>query len=375
MKKNEKALKQGMDLKRLVLCLQGKIWLLIILTIVGAVIGGVSYQIARAMRMPITYEAESKLYISFDVDESGEVYQYYNGYTWNELLDTDPIVTCVEKYLPKEYSREELIEATQAEIISDIRLLTITVQGSTEKFVREIQAAVEKGLVTYAEGSEELRQIEVIRTKEPERVYWDDRTVTACVIGAIVMAVVTALILAILYVLDESVYVPSDVEKKYGYKALGLMPRSQKGLQPYARELTANIQYVLGKQKKFALLDLDNHSDVRSMELEKLLNAGENEYIGGDGEMGGLTWTLPKAEGEQMPEDAYEVIPMNESIMSGEECQKIRELGGVILLLPFGSDVSRKTQRIISLLNNQDCRILGMIVSQAEEDFLNKYYA
>lgn len=375
MKKNEKALKQGMDLKRLVLCLQGKIWLLIILTIVGAVIGGVSYQIARAMRMPITYEAVSKLYISFDVDESGEVYQYYNGYTWNELLDTDPIVTCVEKYLPKEYSREELIEATQAEIISDIRLLTITVQGSTEKFVREIQAAVEKGLVTYAEGSEELRQIEVIRTKEPERVYWDDRTVTACVIGAIVMAVVTALILAILYVLDESVYVPSDVEKKYGYKALGLMPRSQKGLQPYARELTANIQYVLGKQKKFALLDLDDHSDVRSMELEKLLNAGENEYIGGDGEMGGLTWTLPKAEGEQMPEDAYEVIPMNESIMSGEECQKIRELGGVILLLPFGSDVSRKTQRIISLLNNQDCRILGMIVSQAEEDFLNKYYA
>ncbi len=375
LKRNEKALKQGMDLKRLVLCLQGKIWLLIILTIAGAVIGGVSYQIARAMRMPITYEAISKLYISFGVDESGEIYQYYNGYTWNELLDADPIMSCVEKYLPKEYSKEMLMEATTAEIISDIRLLTVTIQGSTEKAAREMQTAVEKGLEEYAESSEEIKRIEVIRTKEPERVYWDDKTVTACIIGAIVLAVVTALVLAILYVLDESVYVPLDVAKKYDYKALGIMPRSQKGLQPYARELTANIQYVLDGQRKFVLLDIDDHSDVRSMELEKLLNAGENEYIGGDGEMGGLTWTLPKAEGEEKGENAYEVVPMNESIVSGEECAKIRELGGVILLMPFGNDVSRKTQRILGLLQNQDCRILGIIISQADEDFLNKYYA
>ena len=153
MKRNEKALKQGMDLKRLVLCLQGKIWLLIILTIVGAVIGGVSYQIARAMRMPISYEAVSKLYISFGVDESGEIYQYYNGYTWNELIDTDPIMDCVEANLPKDYKREDVIAATKAEIISDIRLLTVTIEGSTEKAAREMQAAVEKGLVDYAQGS------------------------------------------------------------------------------------------------------------------------------------------------------------------------------------------------------------------------------
>ncbi len=373
--KNEKTLKQGMDLKRLVLCLQGKLWLLIILAIVGAVIGGVSYQIAKAMRMPIVYEGVSKLYISFGVDESGEVYQYYNGYTWNELLDADPIVEHVEVYLPKGYTRETLIAATKGEIISDIRLLTVTVSGSTEKFVREIQQAVEKGLADYAADSEELRRIEVIRSIEPTRVYWDDRTVTACIIGAVVLAVITALVLAILYILDESVYVPTDIEKKYGCKALGVIPRSQKGLQPYARELTANIRYILGENRKFALLDMGGHSDLRSAELEKLLNAGENEYIGGDGEMGGLTWTLPKAEGEGSSEDAYETVPLNEGEMTAEDCEKIRQLCGVILLVPFGIDKSRKTQRILSLLQNQECEVLGMIVSQADEDFLNKYYA
>lgn len=373
MKKNEEAMKQAMDLKRLVLCLQNKMWLFLMLTVVGGALGGGIYQMAKAMRMPITYEAVSKLYISFGIDESGEVYQYYNGYTWNDLLDTDPIVTCIEKYMPQEYSREDLIGATQAEILSDIRLLTITVQGSTEKFVRELQAAVESGLVDYGRESEELKRIEVIRTEEPVRAYWDDKTMTACIVGAVLFAVVTAFVIVIMYVLDESVYVSMDIEKKYAVKGLGVMPRNQKGLQPYARELQANISYALEGKRKFALLDMENHGDLRSQELEKLINADENEFVGGDGEMGGLTWTVPRPEGEEKREGDIEILPMNESAISIEECRIIREVG-VVILLPFGVDLGRKTARILNFLKNQDCPVLGMVISQADEDFLNSYY-
>lgn len=373
MKKNQDYNKQGMDLKRLMLRMQGKIWLLLMLIVLGAGIGGVSYQVARAMRMPITYEAVSKLYISFGVDESGEIYQYYNGYTWNELLDTDPIISKIEENLPAGYTREQVIEATEGTILSDIRLLTVTVQGSDEKSVREIQAAVELGLENYAQESEELKRIDTIRTQEPERVYWDDKTVTACVTGAVILTVVGVIVLALIYVMDDAVYVQADIEKRYPYKALGMMMESQKGLQPYARELTANITYLLGDNRKFALIDTDNHIDLRAGELERLLNAGENEFIGGDGEMGGLTWTMPKEEGAQK-EDAYEALPLNESTVTGEDCAQIRQLGGAILLLPYGVDVTKKTERIISLLNNQDCKILGIIVTQADEDFLSRYY-
>lgn len=373
MKKNQDYNKQGMDLKRLMLRMQGKIWLLLLLIVLGAGIGGVSYQVARAMRMPITYEAVSKLYISFGVDESGEIYQYYNGYTWNELLDTDPIISKIEENLPAGYTREQVIEATEGTILSDIRLLTVTVQGSDEKSVREIQAAVELGLENYAQESEELKRIDTIRTQEPERVYWDDKTVTACVTGAVILTLIGLIVLALIYVMDDAVYVQADIEKRYPYKALGMMMESQKGLQPYARELTANITYLLGDNRKFALIDTDNHIDLRAGELERLLNAGENEFIGGDGEMGGLTWTMPKEEGAQK-EDAYEALPLNESAVTGEDCAQIRQLGGAILLLPYGVDVTKKTERIISLLNNQDCKILGIIVTQADEDFLSRYY-
>ena len=374
MKKNQDYDKQSMDLKRLFLRMQGKIWLLIMLIVLGAVIGGVGYQIARATRMPITSEAVSKLYISFAADENGDVYQYYNGYTWNELLDTDPIMEKIEDNLSDDYTAQEVIEATKAEILSDIRLLTVTVQGADEKTVREIQSAVESGLMDYSKESEELKRIEVIRSMEPERVYWDDKTVTAGVLSAVAFAIVGIFVLTIFYVMDDAVYVQADVEKRYKTRALGMMMKSQKGLQPYARELIANITYVLGEQREFVLIDMDGHADVRTMELERWLNAGENEFIGGDGEMGGLTWTLPKPEGETEREDAWKAVPFNESVITAEDCAKIRSLKGAILLLPYGTDVSKKTERVLNLLKNQDCDVIGMIITQADEDFLNSYY-
>ncbi|MDE7048815.1 MAG: hypothetical protein K2P25_12680, partial [Lachnospiraceae bacterium] len=100
MEMNEEYLNRGMDLKRLMLYLQKKIWLVLMLAVLGACCGGIIYQMTRSMKMPVEYKAVSKLYISFGHDESGEVYQYYNGYTWNDLLDADPILDLVMMRLP-----------------------------------------------------------------------------------------------------------------------------------------------------------------------------------------------------------------------------------------------------------------------------------
>lgn len=47
----------------------------------------------------------------------------------------------------------------------------------------------------------------------------------------------------------------------------------------------------------------------------------------------------------------------------------------MIILLPFGADVGRKLSRILSFLVNQDCKVYGMIIAQADEEFLNRYFA
>lgn len=373
---NEEYLNRGMDLKRLALYLQKRIWLIVMLAILGATCGGIIYQVVRSVKMPVEYESVSKLYISFGHDESGEVYQYYNGYTWNDLLDTDPILDIVMSALPG-YERDQVREATTAEILSDIRLLTVTVKGDNEKFVREIRNAVESGLREYARVSEELDQIMVIRSGAPERVYWDDRTTAACVTGAVIFGVLALVVTGFSYALDESVYVQEDVEKKFACKALGILTRNQKGLQPYARELKANIHYLLGEKKTFAILDMDNHADMRKLELERLLNREDTDGFGSNITQleEDFSWNIPSEEESQEPKGEWEVVAFNENILAKDECSKIREIGGVILLLPFGIDAGRKTSRILSLLKNQDCHVLGIIIAQADEEFLNRYFA
>lgn len=374
--KNEEYLNRGMDLKRLTLYLQKRIWLALMLAILGATCGGIIYQVARSMKMPIEFEAESKLYISFGHDENGEVYQYYNGYTWNDLLDTDPILDLVMEKLPG-YERDEVREATTAEILSDIRLLTITVKGTDEKFVREIKEAVENGLKEYARDSQELEQIKVLRSGTPERVYWDNRTTSACVTGAVILGVLTLLVIGFNYVLDESVYVQEDIEKRFPYKALGILTRNQKGLQPYSRELKANINYLLEEEKAFAILDMADHADARKFEIERLLNWEELEVFGSaTHQSGDFSWHIPGEEsGTESAEGEWKVTAFNENVLSAEECRQIREIGGVIILIPFGADVGRKLSRILSFLGNQDCKVYGMIIAQADEEFLNRYFA
>ena len=372
---NEEYRTREMDLKRLVLFFQKKLWLVIMLVILGATAGGILYQMLHSMKMPVEYQAVSKLYISFGHDESGEVYQYYNGYTWNDLLDTDPIMDLVMMYLPG-YEKEQVMEATTAEILSDIRLLTITVRGEEEKFVREISRATENGLKEFGRESEELEQIKVIRSGVPQRVYWDDRTSAACITGAVILGVISLLVIGFNYALDEAVYVQEDIEKRYGVKALGILTRSQKGLEPYARELKANIRYAVGEKKAFAVVDMDNHADLRGSELERILNREAMEVFGGGHtrEEEDFGWNFAKEE-EQLPEGEWKVTAFGENVLSEEECRQLREIGGVILLLPFGVDVGRKTSRILSLLKNQDCPVIGMVVAQADEEFLNRYYA
>lgn len=371
---------RGMDLKRLTLYFQKKIWIILLLAVIGGGLGAMIYQMVRSMKMPVEYQSVSKLYITFNHDENGEVYQYYNGYTWNELLDTDPILIAIMNHLTG-YEETEVKDATSAEILSDIRLLTITVKGDNEKSVREIQAAVEKGLSDYAQESTELRKIVPIRSDMPERVYWNDDTTKAAIAGMVLFGIVALLVFGFGYVLDDAIYVQTDIEKHYSYKALGVMTRNQKGLQPYVRELKANITYVLKESRQLFLLDMDNHADQQAADLDKLLNWTEGGILGGDTKVGDkLVWHVRKEADDDDEEEAFieekewTITVINENDMGQDQCRQIRDAGGVILLIPFGTDVSRRTDRMLTLLRNQDCTIYGMIITQADEEYLNRYY-
>lgn len=381
MKKNDYA-KEGIDFKRLRLFFRKRIWIVVLMAVIGGGIGALTYQVVKALNMPIQYQAVSKLYITFNVDENGDVYQYYNGYTWNDLLHSDLVVGCILGYLPETYKKEDVSEATEASILSDVRLLTVTTTGEDEKTVREIQNAIQMGLAAYATINPELQGITTIRSIAPKRIFWEDRTTTSMTIGAVLFGLVTLFGYAILFTIDEAIYVQSDLEKRYPYKALGIMPRSQKGLQPYLQELKANIFHELKDDRSLILIDIDDHADLRAADMEKILNWQEGGNLSGvDAVSGELVWHVRDEDetdeffGIEPPKE-WNIIPYNSEKIDLEVLMKIRKLGGVIILVPFGSaSAPRKLERIISLLKNQELNIYGIVISEADEGYLTGYYA
>lgn len=378
---NKEYMKEGLDLKRFGLYLQKRIWVVIMLSVIGLAFGALAYQVVYSINMPIEYESTSKLYIQFGTDPTGAVYQAYNGYTWNELLDADPIMNCIMTYLPG-YNSATVREATDADIISDIRLLTVTVSGNSEKFVKEVQAAVETGLQVYATTTDEIVKIKTIRSIGPKRVYWDDRTSIAAIAGGVFFGIVSLIAYLFGYVMNETICVQSDLEKRFPVKALGIMTRNQKGLQPYNQELKANLTYTLRENKTMVFIDIDDHADLRAQDLEKILNWNEGGQLGGGDELGGeLVWHIrTTGEDDDWFEDdeekEWKIYPMNSASLTNKECEFIRKAGGVIILIPFSvNNASRKMERVLSLLKNQDCNVYGAVISEADEEYLNRYFA
>lgn len=379
--KNDEFRKEAIDLKRLGLYFSKKIWIVLLMVVIGGAIGALSYQVVKSVNMPVEYQAVSKLYIKFGQDSTGQVYQYYNGYTWNELLDADPILNCIMGYIPT-YDKEKVAQATDAKILSDVRLLTVTINGEDEKFVREVQQAVESGLAGYATISDELVGITTIKSVPPTRIYWVDRTSESLVLGAVILGLITLIICIFRFIIDEGIYVQSDITKRYDEKALGVMPRNQKGLQPYLNELKANVLYSIGDRKCLFAIDIDNHADLRAQDFERLLNWEEGGSLSGlEGSSGELVWHVnDQDEFDDLlnieKEKEWTITVINEGTVNSENLESIRKAKGAILLVPFGvSGATRKLERIISLFKNQGIEIHGIVITEADEQYLNRYYS
>ena len=84
-------MQEGVDLKLTALLYRRKIGLSLICALAGALLGGGLYFLTHVVYGPgREYEAVSKLYLTFAEDDDGDAYQYYNGYTWNDLMGTEP---------------------------------------------------------------------------------------------------------------------------------------------------------------------------------------------------------------------------------------------------------------------------------------------
>lgn len=308
----------GTDMKKLALCFLGKVWIVFLAAAVGAVAGGVIYGMSHVVpESEREYRAVSKIYLDFAVDETGEVYQAYNGYTWNDLIATDPILDLTMLNLPEGYTREEVTAAAEAEILSDLRLLTITVTTHDPDRCEAIIHAMGQSLTELGDTAKEFKQIDVIQTTEAKLVVADSRLLQAVLVGLAAAIILALLGMMFYYVLDDRIIVASDLKQ------------------------VADVPFVG--------------------------YAGAGERLNGDYESN-LAWLK-----ERTGTVGVLTVTQSEAITQ-ESWQDLCSSEGVVVVADYGKVHAAYLTYIIEQLRVKECRLVGVAIGGADEKFLSRYY-
>ena len=308
----------GMDMKKLVLCFAKKLWIAVVAAAAGAVLGGLVYLAASVVpEAERQYQAMAKIYLDFATDETGEVYQEYNGYTWNDLMATDPILDVTMQYLPKDYTRAEVVSATKAEILSDLRLLTVTITTHDIDRCNKILEATGQSLMDRGDAAKEFRQITVIQKTEAALIAADSRMVQAVAVGSVIAAVLAFIGMLLYYVLDDRIMVAADLRQVTNASFAGYTGAGERLQGDYE----ASLAYLRKKWGRIVVLSVQQKASVTE-----------------------------------------------------EQWQELHEADGVVLEVAYRNMHAVYLGYLIEQLTVRECQLVGVAIAGADERFLDRYY-
>lgn len=332
--------KEPMDYKLFWLRFIKKIWIVVAATLLGSAIVGIPYYLVNVtFGEDAKYKIVSEYYLDYAEDSSGQTYDYFNYYTWSEIVNSDQFLAMLREELPEDVVLEDnlLREYTDATVESDTRYLSTTVLTESEDKTKILATAMENTILRFADSQKELNSAKVITSPEETTItYPDVRCMRAWILGMVLGFFVGLLYVGITLVCDSSVYLPNTLERRYGIKALGCLSFT---------ESKNNICYELKNAKKVVLVGADNKSAEAIDYIEKLL------------------------------EKDCEVLKIKDDVLAENfNFEPLRNSDKVILLVEAGKNNGKRLERIIEQIKRQDIKISGGFLYQEDKMLIHHYY-
>ena len=248
--------------------------------VLGLVAGAVLYSAVTRVTQPVLMESDVQLYLHFVENASGDkVYDYYNAYTWNDLLRSEGVRNALQDPAVKETARaaykqvisiagrddtvveedwlsgaEERVTVT-AEQPSDIRVLWVRTRAPEAADALQMSTWMAHALVKYGEENEVFRSIEITQPGGiPRKAVYPERFRTAMAAGAVTGALLGLFVLLVLQLLDEAVYVPEEAEKRYGLPVVAVMTEDADCPELLMREAKQNLAAMRGEEGERVVL-------------------------------------------------------------------------------------------------------------------------
>ncbi len=290
-----------------------------------------------------TYEQVSKLYINFTGGPDAHLADWYNGATWTDLLSAHPVLTrgIASRLGTDEEEAKQLVrEHVTAEILSDIRLMTVTVRADDAELAGRLAAAVNGAVTDFGSHTDGFDSIDFLSSDPVKEIRIDDRSRNAALLGAFLGLIFGAAGLWLYEAVRLVVYTPEEAEYLYDVPCAGIVCRNTDGKDSKWNKALAGALAVPAAEGALAVSAYGAEDAAAAVSMIKAA-AGEDLQL------------LPADAGEAAGKSA--------------PC--------IIAILPSGKDEGAAVQRMISGLRMAagERRIVSVITG-GDEKFLNRYY-
>lgn len=351
-------IEEEVNWKKLALLFLQKIWNIVIFGVAGALIGSSLYLLITVVFSgPTQYEVEGGFYITF-AEGVLDAHDYYNAYTWNSVVHQDQIMLDTMAQLEKQgitdIDREYVENAVTADILSDVRYLTITVTCDREEYATKIFDACEEALIHFGQSMDEFDSITLTHQRQAKAIVIPVMTWRAAFLGALCGVILAFLGFMLLYVLDDSIYLQEELQDRYGLFSFGMIMKykkkksasDEKWEEYCSNECAGNLMHKLSREQKTAFIIVEDIVKKKKRKAEAIAFVTNADV-------------------------SIDSIDMPETI---EGFDKLRNYAGVILGVPYGAKNGALLTKYIRDLQKQDCKILGAVLIEADSSFLKKYY-
>ena len=322
--------REPLDYRLLFLRLLKRIWILPVAALLGLVIIGGSYYMSKlCFGHTRTYQTDSLFYIDFVDTSLGADYDFYNRYTWGEVVTTDFFVDMAYEELGGAVSKEEIRQSAYATVESDVRYLLIRGINKDPKLSFDIERALEKATVAFGETKKEFKSITL--TKHADAAYdaSNIRLKTAAVLGVCVGLFVAIIWWIVSSVADTSVYLPATLERSFKIKAIGA---------PSMAEYESNAKLLLADYEKVILVPADEDTDISGVNLYR-----EHEKCGNP-------------------------------VYTPSECEKLKDAECVVLAVKAGAHNGKRVERTVDELSRIGAHIGAFVLIGEDAKLIRRYY-
>lgn len=329
----EQFMKEEFDFKRFFLLNIKRIWIVIVGSMLVAGLFLSFYQFARTINHKDVYRVDAIYNIEFDMDLYGDTIQYYNDFTWNDIIDSDVIGGQAAVRLG--IDEAVIYEATFVPTMSDIRIIHVYVDSEDKELAAKIQGEIASSLYAFGNNTPGFLSIELWSISNPELIQEEVFTKRIFAFGLIVGFVLSVLYLFYKNAMDDSIYTLQDAKNYTGKTAIGILTDKS------SEEEINNIKLILKELNSENIIGVKLYEEQIDSTDEQLTKLGIKDTVvfGKD-------------------DNIYEKLKDKETI----------------LLLKYGNDDGCHLRMAVDNMELAGVNIKASIVVAGDAGFLKKYY-